>query len=129
MNNLPKSNIEISIINTVWELWRQRFYWLNELLTSILCNFRDLPYIIQRLNENAEDSVDFFRKYYGYDNAKTFELLFTNTITLVTKFLGDIKTGNKESANTDRIMMYKNADDIASFLSGINRYWDMPSNR
>ena len=124
MDNSSISNIELSIKNTAWELWRQHYFWLKELLTSILCNFYDIHFVKQRLFDNVQDFINFFIKYYGYYNSKTLESLFKNNISVTMKLMEDIKAGDTKSADADRIEWYKNADEIADFLSGVNRYWD-----
>lgn len=124
MNNIPRSNAETNIINTAWELWRTRIFWLMELLVSTLCNFRDLPFVIQRLLDNLQDFTEGFKKYYGYNNSKIFESLFTDNISITVKILKDIKVRDTKSVDADRIEWYKNADEIAGFLSSVNRYWD-----
>lgn len=124
MNNISRSDIERSLINTARELWRQRFLWLKELIVSILCDFRDLSYVIQHLNDNIEDFADEFMKYFGYYNSKIFESLCKDNTLITVKILKDIKARNTNAADADRIEWYKNADEIAGFLSSINHHWD-----
>ena len=122
-NNKQKTDIEMNVTNTFTDLWRHHFIWLNELIINIVCNFIDLSFIIKRRNDNILDFTNELQKYYGYNKSKIFGSLLNNHIEITTKLIKDIKTGDTKSAKTDRIELYKNADEIAIFLASINPYW------
>jgi hypothetical protein len=47
----------------------------------------------------------------------------TAHLTIAADLVNAAKAGNTESVNTIRTKWYKNAEDIADFLSSINPYW------
>ncbi|MHB1154468.1 MAG: hypothetical protein ACYCWE_03095 [Eubacteriales bacterium] len=122
-NNKPKTDIQMRIINTAEELWSNRFHWTKEYITSVVCNFNNLSYVTQRFYECCRNFANEFRKYYGYDKARKFESLLVDFFNITTTVLNDIKVGDNESLAGNKILWYKNADEFADFLSGINPYW------
>ncbi len=48
------------------------------------------------------------------------------TALIAAEFLDNSKKGNRDAANADRNEWYKNADEIAYFLSRLNPYWSYP---
>lgn len=124
MNNIPKFNGQMNITDTFTELWRQRFFLLNELISNIICDYRNLPYIKQRTIENSQDFADVLQKYYGYYNAKIFETLFIEHTNITENLLRSIKAGNTNSADIYRMELKDNIDEISIFFSTVNPYWN-----
>jgi hypothetical protein len=126
MNNTPKFNgqMKMNIADTFTELWRQRFFLLNELIINIICNYGNLSYIKQHTIENSRDFANVLQKYYGYYNAKNFELLFIEHTDITADLLRDIKSGNKNSAGIHRMELKDKVDEISKFFSSVNPYWN-----
>jgi hypothetical protein len=72
MYNAPNSDIEMNIINTSRDLWRQQIIWMRVLIVNICCNFFDTSFIIQSLCNNVQNFVNYLMKYYGYKNDRLY---------------------------------------------------------
>lgn len=122
-NNIPRSNIQMNLINIFRDLWSQYIIWIRTFIINDSCDFGNLPYITERIIQNTQNFEDAFFKYYGYVNSQKFEQLLKNHFFISTELMYDVKTRNTESVNSHRIEWYKNADEIADFLASINPYW------
>jgi hypothetical protein len=123
IDNTPKSKTAIILTNSFQRLWREYVLWTRIFIINIACNYHNLPYITQRIIENTKDFAVEFNLFYGYEKSKIFELLLNNHFYISVKFLNDVKAGDTESVVVDRMLWYKNADDLADFLSSINPNW------
>jgi hypothetical protein len=124
MYNIPQFNRQMNITDTFTELWRQRFFLLNELITNIMCNYGNLSYIKQRTIKNSQDFANVLQKYYGYYNAKIFESLFIEHTDITEKLLRDVKTGDTKSADIHREELKNTVEEISKFFSFVNPYWN-----
>lgn len=61
---------------------------------------------------------------YGKKAAGRFEELFTQHLLIAADLVNATKSGQNGKANTARDSWYKNADEIAEFLSSVNPCWD-----
>jgi hypothetical protein len=123
INNIPRSKTQMILINFFRKLWREYVLWTRIFIINIACNFHNLPYITQRIIENTQDFAVEFNIFYGYEKSKIFELLLNNHFYISVKLLNDVKAGDTESVDIDRMLWYKNTDEIADFLSSINPNW------
>jgi hypothetical protein len=76
MNNI--SNRQMNLRYTIHNLWIDTLYWIMTYVVNVICDFGNSPFITQRINKNVEDLANIIDDYYGYQNAKMFELLFKN---------------------------------------------------
>lgn len=124
MINIPRFNGKTKIADTFTELWRQRFFLLNELITNIICDFGNLSYIKQRTIKSSQDFANVLQQYYGYYNARIFEKLFIEHTDITANLLSSIKTGNTNSADMNRMELKNKIDEISKFFSTVNPYWN-----
>jgi hypothetical protein len=92
-------------------------------IISTAADLGDVQNAAQRLLSNPSDFAAEFRKYFDADKAEQFKKLLTEHLTIAAQLVGEAKQGNDAAANETRKKWYKNADDIAEFLAGINTYW------
>ena len=74
--------------------------------------------------KNPKDFAKLFTPIYGTKLAGQFEELFTQHLLIAADLVNAAKNGQVDKANAARKRWYKNADEIAGFLSSINRCWD-----
>lgn len=115
---------QIVLINTFRQLWEQHVTWTRLFIISTVSNLVDLTFTAQRLLRNPADFANVLRKYYGADKAKKFEALLRNHLLIAAKLVNEAKAGNTKAVSEARANWYRNADNIAEFLSDINPYWD-----
>lgn len=109
--------------NILRKLWEEHIMWTRSFIISTAESLGDLQVVTKRLLRNPRDFGDVLSQYYGNEKAKTFENLLTSHLEIGGKLVTDSKNGDTAAAEIDRRNWYKNADEIADFLAGINPYW------
>lgn len=128
MNNVNRGYYfftPINIINTMRELWEQHGLWTRSFIVSKSMDLPDLQFVTERLLRNPTDFANVLDVFYG-EKSKEFERLLRDHLLIAAEFLDNSKKGDTDGANADRNEWYKNADEIAYFLSRINPYWSYP---
>lgn len=113
----------VMIINTFRKLWEQHIMWTRSFIISTASDLKDLDLVTKRLLQNPSDFADVLKMFYGSRNAETFKTLFEQHLLIAADLVNNAKAGNAEGADNARKKWYRNADDIAEFLSSINPYW------
>lgn len=99
-------------------------YWTRFFIISTAADLGDLEPVTQRLLRNPKDFAKLLAPIFGTKAANRFEELFTQHLMIAGDLMNAAKNGDAEQANADRKKWYKNAEEIAEFLSCINRCWD-----
>ena len=73
--------------------------------------------------QNPKDFASLFMPIYGIKLAGEFEELFTQHLMIAGDLVNAVKNGEADKADLARKRWYKNADEIAEFLSSINPCW------
>lgn len=102
------------------ELWTDHVLWTRNYIISNISNLEDKNTVLERLLKNQDDIGNALEPYYGKENAKKLSGLLREHISLAGQVLEAAKSGNKEDLNKYNTQWYKNADDIATFLSSLN---------
>ena len=111
-------------MNRLRQLWGQHVYWTRFFIISTAANLDDLEPVTKRLLQNPKDFAGLFRPIFGTRAADRFEELFTRHLLIAADLVNAAKSGQTAKANAARNSWYKNADEIAGFLSSVNRCWD-----
>ncbi|MGN1271488.1 MAG: LysM peptidoglycan-binding domain-containing protein [Clostridia bacterium] len=108
-------------MNTLWE---QHVFWTRLFLISVSENLKDLEETEKRLLRNPADIANIYRRYYGNDVAQKIQNLLTEHLKIGGDLIVALK--NKDNAKAQELnkKWYKNADEIAEFLSSINPYYN-----
>jgi hypothetical protein len=114
---------QISLINTMRELWDKHVIWTRMFIISAVSGLGDLSLVTQRLLANPGHMADVLRRYYGYDKSRKFESLLRDHLLIAANLVNDAISGDTAAADADREKWYANADEIAEFLAGINPFW------
>ena len=115
---------QICLMNRLRQLWGQHVYWTRFFIISTAANLDDLEPVTKRLLQNPKDFAGLFRPIFGTRAADRFEELFTRNLLIAADLVNAAKNGQTAKANAARNSWYKNADEIAGFLSSVNRCWD-----
>lgn len=116
---------KINAVNAFRRLWFEHIIWTRSFIISTSAELGDLPYVTKRLLRNPSDFYNVLSKYYGDDNAKRFQNLLTDHLTIAAKLVNAAKAGDTETTNSERQKWYANANEIANFLAGINPFWSI----
>lgn len=122
-NQSANFGTRLQLTNIFRSLWNQHMVWTRAFVVSSISKLEDLPYVTQRLLRNPSDFARELKRFYGPDKARMFEQLLTEHLTIAAEMLNYILAGNMRDAEVARIRWYRNADDIAVFLSNINPFW------
>ncbi|MBE1557053.1 acetylglutamate kinase [Sporosarcina limicola] len=103
-------------------LWMEHVNWTRMTIISIVFGLPDLQFVQERLLRNATDMGNFLRPFYGDKIADRYTVLITEHLLLAAELVTAAVMGDAEKAAEAEKQWYRNADDIAEFLSGINPY-------
>lgn len=121
--HIPNKNM-LDLNNEMRRLWIEHIVWTKFAVSAILSDAPDTKLIVQRLLQNPSDFEKLFAEYYGFNVAKRFNELLTEHLLIAAEIVKAAKKGDTASVDMLNTKWYKNADDIADFLSSINEYWD-----
>lgn len=114
---------EICLINQLRMLWEQHVYWTRFFIISTASDLDDLEPVTNRLLQNPGDFAQVFSVFYGTKTAERFKELFTQHLLIAADLVNAAKNQESNKADEARRKWYKNADEIAKFLSTINPFW------
>lgn len=114
-----ESNLE----DTFRMLWEQHVVWTRLTILSIIFGLPDENLVTNRLLRNPEDMGAVLKRFYGDKIATMFTELLKSHLVIAAQLVKAAKAGNSAAANDAEKRWYANADEIASFLAGINPYW------
>jgi len=114
----------LDLDNLIYRLWLEHALWTKLAITSIASGLPDIQLVSQRLIRNSDDFAKAFLPIYGPTVAEQFRQLLKEHILTAADLVSALKKKDNSSANLIEKKLFKNADDIAGFLSRINPYWD-----
>lgn len=103
-------------------LWMEHVNWTRMTIISIVFQLPDLPFVQQRLLQNATDLGNCLRPFYGDQIADHYAKLIQEHLVIAAELVTAAVKGDTNIVNTKEKEWYKNADDIVLFLSNINPY-------
>ncbi|MCM3627893.1 glycosyltransferase [Paenibacillus glycanilyticus] len=104
-------------------LWIDHAVWTRNTMISMLAGIEDANPVLQRLLRNQQDIGNAIKPYYGEEAGNKLAVLLKEHIELAGKVITAAKDGNKRDFEKYNKEWYRNADDIAKFLSGANPNW------
>ena len=116
-------NKQICLENQLRKLWTQHVYWTRFFIISTAADLGDLRQVANRLLRNPKDFEQLLAPFYGAKTAAQFEELFTSHLLIAADLVNATKNQQPEEITKARSKWYKNAEDIAQFLSDINPCW------
>jgi hypothetical protein len=114
---------EVGLMNSMRMLWEQHVAWTRMTIISIAHNLPDLDFTVKRLLRNPKDFEMLFRHFYGEEKARQLAVLLKAHLVIAGDLVKAAKAGDNRAAARIEAEWYKNADEIAAFLSSINPHW------
>ena len=105
------------------KLWIDHVTWTRSFIVSDLADIPDKASVLERLLKNQDDIGDSIKAYYGEDAGNKLSKLLREHIEIGGKVVDAAKSNNKADLDKYNKLWYKNADEIADFLSGANSNW------
>ncbi|MFJ5764594.1 hypothetical protein ACIP9C_04500 [Lysinibacillus sp. NPDC093210] len=103
-------------------LWMEHVNWTRMTIISIVFGLPDLPFVQTRLLRNATDLGNCLRPFYGDQIADRYAELIKEHLLIAAQLVTAANKGDAATAAAKEKEWYRNADDIAIFLSTINPY-------
>lgn len=104
-------------------LWIEHTIWTRSYIVSAVSNLEDQEKVLARLLKNQDDIGNAIKPYYGEEAGNKLAKLLREHILIAVKVVDAAKSGNQENLKKYNTEWYKNADDIALFLSKANPNW------
>ncbi|MDR6552548.1 glycosyltransferase [Paenibacillus qinlingensis] len=104
-------------------LWIDHVGWTRSYIVSALAGVEDQKDVLARLLKNQQDIGDAIKPYYGDAAGNKLADLLREHIQLAGGVVDAAKAGNQADLAKFNKEWYRNADDLAKFLSGANPNW------
>jgi hypothetical protein len=105
-------------------LWDDHAVWTREVIIAIVDNVPGKADAIARLLKNQDDIGDAIKPYYGDEAGNKLTKLLREHIIIAADVVTFAKAGNKPELEKANVKWYKNATEIAQFLSKANPHLD-----
>lgn len=102
------------------ELWEQHVAWTRMAITDFAAGSAGFNATANRLLQNQEDIGDAIKPFFGNKAGNTLTSLLHDHITIAVELLQAAKDGDTAAFDDANTRWYKNANDIADFLSAAN---------
>jgi hypothetical protein len=118
----PKMTVD-ELSNWVHGLWDEHVLWTRLAIISIANNLPDTELVISRLLNNATQFGILFANFFSPDIARQFAILMREHLVIAVELVRAAKRGDADEVARLEKEWYRNADEIAKFLSEINPHW------
>jgi hypothetical protein len=105
------------------KLWMDHTIWTSKYIVSAIAGLPDKDKVLTRLLRNQQDIGNAVKPYYGAAAGDQLAKLLTDHIVLAGKIIDAAKANDMATLKTLNDQWFKNADDIAAFLSKANPNW------
>ena len=119
-NDIPLNNSIVNLKMDERKLWIDHVSWTRSFIVSDLASLPDKDVVLQRLLKNQDDIGASIKPYYGEEAGNKLSKLLREHISIGGQVVDAAKSNNKADLDKYNKLWYKNADDIADFLSGAN---------
>ncbi|MFB5660366.1 glycosyltransferase [Alteribacillus sp. HJP-4] len=115
------SQSEVEFENEFRRLWIDHVLWTSNYITSATtAGAEDQEQVLARLLKNQEDIGNAVKPVYGEDAGNTLTELLKEHISIAGEIVEAAKNGEEDKVKQLNKEWYRNADDIAAFLSEAN---------
>ncbi|MFF2533917.1 glycosyltransferase [Brevibacillus sp. NPDC058079] len=114
---------EVKLQGDMRKLWVDHMIWTRGYLISALAGLEDQEKVLARLLKNQVEIGNAIKPYYGEEAGKKLAELLTEHIVIAGKIIDAAKKGDQATVEKLNKEWFRNADDIAKFLSSANPNW------
>ncbi|MBO1514899.1 LysM peptidoglycan-binding domain-containing protein [Metabacillus bambusae] len=116
------SQAAVDLMSNNRSLWEEHVAWTRMTIISLTFKLPDIDFVIARLLQNATDMGEMIRPLYGVVAANKYAALIKEHLIFAADLVKAALAGDEQAAMTAEKKWYANADEIAVFLSSINRF-------
>ena len=113
----------VQLKENVRKLWIDHVLWTRSYIVSAIAGLDDQGKVLTRLLKNQQDIGNAIKPYYGEAAGNKLAELLREHILIAGKVVDAAKAGNQSDLEKYNKEWYRNADDIAKFLSSANPNW------
>ncbi|MCL6602091.1 MAG: glycosyltransferase [Paenibacillus sp.] len=113
----------VQLNSSLRKLWIDHVIWTRSYIVSAIAGLEDQEEVLERLLKNQQDIGNAIKPYYGEEAGNKLAGLLKEHIVIAGKIVAAAKSGNQADAAKFNKEWYRNADDIALFLSSANPNW------
>lgn len=124
MEQRPITFAYMNLVFKIREHWREMATWTRAYLISKFVGVGYHQEVFARLYDVPADLGSMFLLLFGNEIADQYVRLLSEHVVLLRDYIDSIAAGDETAANEKYAALYRNADERAAFLAGINRYWD-----
>lgn len=114
---------EVKLQGDMRRVWIDHMIWTRAYVVSALAGLKDQDKVLSRLLKNQEDIGNVIKPYYGEEAGNKLTALLKEHILIAGKVVDATKKNKQADLKKYNAEWYKNADDIAKFLSSANPNW------
>lgn len=114
---------QINLMNELRKLWKEHIIWTRLFIISALAGLPDLDVVTKRLLRNPSDFANVLEIFYGRQKGDTFRSLLEEHLKIAGSIVENAGRQNTKAVDQYSKLWYRNADQIAAFLAGINPAW------
>lgn len=118
--NLFKTASASELRTALRQLWEDHAMYTRNVILNIIDGLPGTNEAVARLLQNQDDIGKAIKPVYGDDAGKKLSELLREHIVIAADLLKAAKVNNQADFNTVNSKWFKNADDIAAFLSSAN---------
>jgi hypothetical protein len=121
--NMHRRMTVAELSNLVHRLWDEHVLWTRLTIISIANDLPDTGMVINRLLNNATQFGILFAQFFSPEISRRFAQLMREHLVIAAELVRAAKRGDTEEVTRLEREWYRNADEIARFLSEINPHW------
>ncbi|WP_349408945.1 glycosyltransferase [Pseudalkalibacillus sp. SCS-8] len=114
---------EAKLIFDLRKLWIDHTIWTRNYIVSAIASAEDQDAALARLLQNQKDIGNAIKPYYGEKAGNKLAELLTEHIVIAGQLVEAAKNNDQANVKKYNKEWYRNADDIATFLSSANPNW------
>ena len=111
--------------SSMHKLWEDHVVWTRNVILNVMDDLPGTDQAVARLLRNQDDIGNAIKPIYGEAAGAELTRLLREHITQAADLLKAAKSGNKTAFDDLNKKWFKNADDIAGFLSKANPNWKL----
>jgi len=119
-NDIPLNDSIVNLKMNERKLWIDHVLWTRNFIISDLASLPDKDVVLQRLLKNQDDIGSSIKPYYGEEAGNKLSKLLREHISIAGQVVDAAESNNKADLDKYNKSWYKNADEIAEFLSKAN---------
>jgi hypothetical protein len=113
----------VQLRDNLRKLWIDHVTWTRNYIVSAVAGSKDQAKVLERLLKNQQDLGNAIKPYYGEAAGNALAELLREHILIAGKIVDAAISGKKADVEKYNKEWYRNADDIAQFLSKANPNW------